>query len=127
MFVVSSFCFVPFRVGLFRFACFVNLQDAWDYVHNPYGLLRTPWNTDPTPYITRHNKTNAQVRACLPARLCGTTWCYFAVSLFRRTIFPTWCAVANLARPPERIARLFLSRLRPPIYLTGLLKVGGIM
>eukprot|EP00903_Cladosiphon_okamuranus_P013777 g12823.t1 len=35
------------------------MQDAWDFVHNPYGLLRTPWNTDPTPYVTRHNKTNA--------------------------------------------------------------------
>ena len=49
---------VPFR--LFR-----DLQDAWDYVHNPYGLLRTPWNTDPTPYVTRHNTTNGQVRDLL--------------------------------------------------------------
>ncbi|CAM9495225.1 unnamed protein product [Ectocarpus sp. 8 AP-2014] len=32
--------------------------DAWHYVHNPYGLLRSPWNTDPTPYVTRHNVTN---------------------------------------------------------------------
>ncbi|CAM9217833.1 unnamed protein product [Ectocarpus sp. 6 AP-2014] len=32
--------------------------DAWHYVHNPYGLLRSPWNTDPTPYVTRHNATN---------------------------------------------------------------------
>lgn len=22
--------------------------------HNPYGLLRSPWNTNPTPYIMRH-------------------------------------------------------------------------
>ena len=23
-------------------------------VHNPYGLLRSPWNTNPTPYLTRY-------------------------------------------------------------------------
>ncbi|CBJ33028.1 Hypothetical Protein RRSL_02205 [Ectocarpus siliculosus] len=43
-----------------RWAYLPVMQDAWDYVHNPYGLLRTPWNTDPTPYVTRHNMTNAQ-------------------------------------------------------------------
>lgn len=37
-------------------------QDAWEYVHNSYGLLRTPWNSDPTPYVTRHNVTNNEVR-----------------------------------------------------------------
>mmetsp|Transcript_24921 Transcript_24921/g.29436 ORF Transcript_24921/g.29436 Transcript_24921/m.29436 type:complete len:676 (+) Transcript_24921:60-2087(+) len=24
---------------------------------NPYGLLRSPWNTNPTPYVLRYNKT----------------------------------------------------------------------
>lgn len=37
-------------------------QDAWDYVHNSYGLLRTPWNMDSTPFVTRHNMTNGVVR-----------------------------------------------------------------
>ena len=23
-------------------------------VHNPYNLLRSPWNTNPTPYVTRY-------------------------------------------------------------------------
>ncbi|CAN0532570.1 unnamed protein product, partial [Laminaria digitata] len=36
-------------------------QEAWSNVHNPYGLLRAPWNTDPTPYVTRHNLTNGEV------------------------------------------------------------------
>jgi len=26
-------------------------------VVNPYGLLRSPWNTNPTPYVMRYNKT----------------------------------------------------------------------
>lgn len=25
-------------------------------VHNTYGLLRAPWNNDPTPYMTRHSQ-----------------------------------------------------------------------
>ena len=37
------------------------LQYAWDYVHNPYGLLRSPWNLDPTPYVTRHDTTSGTV------------------------------------------------------------------
>ncbi|CAM9236405.1 unnamed protein product [Ectocarpus sp. 4 AP-2014] len=32
--------------------------EAWDYVHNPYGLLRAPWNTDGTPFVTRYDKIN---------------------------------------------------------------------
>ncbi|CAN0120597.1 unnamed protein product [Pylaiella littoralis] len=43
-----------------RWAYLPLMKDAWDYVHNSYGLLRTPWNTDSTPYVTRHNKTNGQ-------------------------------------------------------------------
>lgn len=37
------------------------LQEAWDYVHNPYGLLRAPWNTDGTPFVTRYDKINGVV------------------------------------------------------------------
>ncbi|CAM9656131.1 unnamed protein product [Scytosiphon promiscuus] len=33
-------------------------KDSWDYVHNSYGLLRTPWNVDGTPFVTRNNMTN---------------------------------------------------------------------
>ncbi|CAM9758629.1 unnamed protein product, partial [Hapterophycus canaliculatus] len=33
-------------------------KDAWEYVHNAYGLLRTPWNVDGTPFVTRYNMTN---------------------------------------------------------------------
>mmetsp|Transcript_73800 Transcript_73800/g.210475 ORF Transcript_73800/g.210475 Transcript_73800/m.210475 type:complete len:697 (-) Transcript_73800:230-2320(-) len=33
-----------------------NAQD-WSGIHNPYGLLRSPWNTNPTPYITRSRYT----------------------------------------------------------------------
>ena len=25
-------------------------------IHNPYGLLRSPWNTNPTPYVLRHRQ-----------------------------------------------------------------------
>ena len=42
-------------------ALFVRLQGAWEYVHNPYGLLRSPWNLDGTPFVTRYNLTNGQV------------------------------------------------------------------
>jgi hypothetical protein len=31
-------------------------KDFSDIV-NPYGLLRSPWNTNPTPYVLRYNKT----------------------------------------------------------------------
>ncbi|CAB1119544.1 TYR [Ectocarpus sp. CCAP 1310/34] len=34
-------------------------RDAWDSVHNPYGLLRSPWNVDDTPFVTRHNTTSS--------------------------------------------------------------------
>ncbi|CAM9679410.1 unnamed protein product [Phaeothamnion confervicola] len=35
-------------------------KEAWQFVHNPYGLLRTPWNTNPAPYLTRHGAINNQ-------------------------------------------------------------------
>lgn len=35
------------------------MTDAREFSHttNPYGLLRSPWNTNPIPYLMRHNKT----------------------------------------------------------------------
>lgn len=32
----------------------VGKQADKDGVRNPYGLLRSPWNTNPTPYVLRH-------------------------------------------------------------------------
>ena len=41
------------------------LQNAYEgYVHNAYGLLRSPWNLDPSPFVTRHNATNGQASRC---------------------------------------------------------------
>ncbi|CAM9781684.1 unnamed protein product, partial [Phaeothamnion confervicola] len=34
---------------------------AWEHVHNSHGLLRAPWNTDPTPYVTRHDMVDGAV------------------------------------------------------------------
>ena len=31
---------------------------AFSNLTNPYGLLRSPWNTNKTPYLTRSNFTN---------------------------------------------------------------------
>jgi len=31
--------------------------EEWSEIHNPYGLLRSPWNTNPVPYIMRSSKT----------------------------------------------------------------------
>lgn len=28
--------------------------ETFSEIHNPYGLLRSPWNTNPTPYIARY-------------------------------------------------------------------------
>jgi len=38
-----------------RFAYVPVMKDATNYsmLVNPYGLLRSPWNADPTPYLTR--------------------------------------------------------------------------
>uniref|UniRef100_A0A7S2GZS8 Tyrosinase copper-binding domain-containing protein n=1 Tax=Octactis speculum TaxID=3111310 RepID=A0A7S2GZS8_9STRA len=35
------------------------MEKAWLFsnITNPYGLLRSPWNTNPTPFLMRHNKT----------------------------------------------------------------------
>eukprot|EP00903_Cladosiphon_okamuranus_P013119 g12236.t1 len=38
-----------------RFGYIPTMMDATEYseVHNSYGLLRSPWNNDPTPFLTR--------------------------------------------------------------------------
>jgi len=39
----------------------LGFPDAGDFeVVNPYGMLRSPWNVNPTNYITRYNYINAQ-------------------------------------------------------------------
>ena len=30
------------------------VQEAWEYTHNSYGLLRAPWNNLDTKFVTRH-------------------------------------------------------------------------
>jgi len=42
-----------------RFAYTPVLENARGFssITNPYGLLRSPWNTNPTPYLMRHNRT----------------------------------------------------------------------
>ena len=45
-------------------------QEAWmainqPHLQNPYGLLRSPWNYNPSPYLTRYNNVN-QVRLSMP-------------------------------------------------------------
>ena len=35
------------------------MEKATDFseIHNPYGLLRSPWNTNPVPYLMRNRNT----------------------------------------------------------------------
>jgi len=42
-----------------RFAYTPVMQDARGFstITNPYGLLRSPWNTNPVPYLLRNNET----------------------------------------------------------------------
>ena len=41
-----------------RWAFIPSMTAAWNFseVHNSYGVLRAPWNNDPTPFMTRHDK-----------------------------------------------------------------------
>ncbi|CAM9919010.1 unnamed protein product, partial [Hapterophycus canaliculatus] len=38
-----------------RFGYVPTMLDAAEYstLHNSYGMLRSPWNNDPTPFLTR--------------------------------------------------------------------------
>jgi hypothetical protein len=33
------------------------------HMHSPYGLLRSPWNYNPSPYLTRYNNVNQLINA----------------------------------------------------------------
>ena len=39
----GRFAFVPAMVG----------ATAYSQTHNAYGMLRSPWNNDPNPFLTR--------------------------------------------------------------------------
>ncbi|CBJ31176.1 putative scytonemin-related tyrosinase [Ectocarpus siliculosus] len=41
-----------------RFGFVPVMANATEYstLHNPYGLLRSPWNTHPEPFLTRHDR-----------------------------------------------------------------------
>jgi hypothetical protein len=42
--------------GRFAYSPVYNGRD-FSTIVNPYGLLRSPWNTNPTPYVMRYDKT----------------------------------------------------------------------
>ncbi|CAM9333791.1 unnamed protein product, partial [Ascophyllum nodosum] len=48
--------------GRFQYLPVFEKAAEYGYVHNAYGLLRTPWNLDSTPFVTRHNATNGQIK-----------------------------------------------------------------
>ena len=68
--------------------CSSSPQDKWDiqktgslnpYV-NAYGLMRSPWNNNPSPYIGRHNTTYGVATTTMPD--CGVmSSCYGSKSL----------------------------------------------
>jgi len=66
-----------------RFQFVATLRDAKKYSYwiNSYGLLRAPWNNDPTPFLTRSSKVygyenNMKPSGCIEYRasLKQTTW-----------------------------------------------------
>jgi len=48
-----------FQVDTGRWAYTKVMSDASSYstITNPYGLLRSPWNTNPVPYLLRYDYT----------------------------------------------------------------------
>ena len=48
------------------------LQDARKFsaITNPYGLLRSPWNTNPVPYLTRYSQVLSAARARYSLTTC---------------------------------------------------------
>ena len=46
---------IPLMAYLFTYDDF---KKSDQHVSNPYGLLRTPWNYNPSPYLTRYNNLN---------------------------------------------------------------------
>jgi len=43
--------------GRFAYTPVLTNASSFSDITNPYGLLRSPWNTNPTPYLMRSNKT----------------------------------------------------------------------
>merc|ERR1711998_442935 len=43
--------------GRWAYQSIMHNAQEWSGVYNPYGLLRSPWNTNPVPYITRSRYT----------------------------------------------------------------------
>merc|ERR1712070_496679 len=41
--------------GTFAFLPIQRMDTGTSVTTNPYGLLRSPWNTNPAPYLMRHN------------------------------------------------------------------------
>lgn len=41
--------------GRWAYTPIMTNAQAWSNITNPYGLLRSPWNTDRTPFVTRSN------------------------------------------------------------------------
>ena len=39
--------------GTWAYTKIMEKASGFSVIHNPYGLLRSPWNTNPTPYVTR--------------------------------------------------------------------------
>lgn len=52
-----------------RFAFVPTMANASEYstLTNAYGLLRSPWNTDPNPFLTRHDHVFGFVNNRKPA------------------------------------------------------------
>lgn len=41
--------------GRFAYVPVMTNASTFSDVYNPYGLLRSPWNTDNNPFMTRHD------------------------------------------------------------------------
>lgn len=56
------------------------MQDArgWSNITNPYGLLRSPWNTNPTPFVTRCNYVYGVKNGNFSLPTCHDFLCTFA-------------------------------------------------
>lgn len=56
--------------GRFAYVPFMMNAQEYSAVTNPYGMMRSPWNTDPNPFLTRHDHVfgflnNRQPSGCL--------------------------------------------------------------
>jgi hypothetical protein len=45
------------NVGRFAYTPVMREARSFSNITNPYGLLRSPWNTNPTPYLMRYSRT----------------------------------------------------------------------